>query len=708
MIWLKTVSTSRRLGHCLGSIGLAGLALFATLVALATFEPPGWAFAAPPVAPALNGVLTANFSLDDFDDRQRPTGFARDIPRPPNDYFANQGIYTVGGTGALITDSITCTATHSCYLSLAYDLSAQANSEGGYVEELGYSYTYNGANPATWTLRDVSYCLAFEFQVRGDPVSPFTTRFDVEFVGHDWNITYHHPVTGVTTTWQKITIPISSLTNVDKTHLKQIAIRFRRADITAPVGVLHFDNFAFTGCIFPGQAIVLVEGGPFGYFWENRHPSTGFVRDRAVDPFYNRQVTSIAAIGYELAAFGIGVERGRLSRTDAAQATLQVLNSLWNSSAAASHKGFYYHLLKIDTGERDGDSELSTIDTALLMAGVLFARQYFDGSAGTEAAIRQKATELFNRVEWDWALRTDSTPAANHNQFYLAWQPTLTTGFEILTPGGGYFAGTPADPTTWDYYTDEILLINLLAIGSPTHSVPTSTFTAWARQTGSYGGYTFYQSWNNSLFTHFIGQGWLNLRPYSEPVTGINWWDNSRKAVLAQRQFAIDQSATYATYSAQSWGISANLGPPDDPLTATLAGVGVYTAYGGLPKGEAAPAHHDGTVAPYAVAGSIIFLSSTPADNEAYQTLIGWYQTQPRLWGLYGFRDGFNLGTNNSPADDWFAHDYVGIDQGMTLLALENYHSGLIWRLMSRDPVISKAICAVFGCTIYLPVILKK
>jgi hypothetical protein len=704
MIWLKTISIPRGFGHCLGSMGLAGLALLAAFVVLAVFEPPGRAVAAPSLAPAM--VVT--FTLDDFDDPKRPVGLSYNIPRSPNDFFANQGSYTVGGAGALITDSLTCPYTHSCSLTLSYDVSAQATSEGGYVEELGYSYTYNGGNPATWKLRDVSACTTFQFRVQGDTVSPFTSQFQVEFIGHDWGVRDRYTVTGVTTHWRVITIPLTSLTQVNTTSVKQVAVRLLKSQITAPVGILHFDDFAFTGCKFEGNLLDLIERQAFYYFWETRHPATGFVRDRAVDPFppYNRNVTSIAAIGYELAAFGIGAERGWISRAAAAQATLQVLNSLWNSTATGSHRGFYYHLLKIDTGQRDGDSELSTIDTDLLMAGVLFARQYFDGSGGTETAIRQQATQLFNRVEWDWALRTAATPSPNRNQFYLAWKPESIAGFEIPAPGGGNFAGTPSDPTTWDYYTDEILLINLLAIGSPTHSVPTNTFTTWARQPGSYDGYTLYQSWTGSLFTYFIGQGWLDLRCRIEPGTLISWRQNSKLAALANRQLAIDQAGTYATYSAQSWGLSAGLGLPDEPLDPTLAGVGIYRAYEALPKGENGTPLHDGTVAPYAAAGSIVFLGGG-SNNEAYQALSHWYQTQPRLWGVYGFRDSFNLGKNSGIQDDWFAHDYIGIDQGMTLLALENYQTSLVWDTLNRDPVVSQALSTVFKCYVYLPVICK-
>ena len=678
----------------------------------------------PPAQSSQSATMVVTFTLDDFDDRKRPSGFTYDIPRGPNDFFANQGQYTRGGSGAVITDSLTCPFTYSCYLSLAYDVSVP-NSEGGYVEELGYSYTYSDADPSTWALRDMRACDAFRFRVRGDAVSSYTTRFDVEFVGPNWGLKDHYLVTGVTTAWQAITIPLDSLTQTVVSQLKQIAVRLLDDEVTAPVGALHFDDFAFTGCRFESDLLDLIERQAFLYFWENRHPDTGFVRDRAVDPFYNRDVTSVAAVGFELATFGIGAERGWISRTDAALATRQVMSSLLALpqgpavTGTSGYKGFFYHLLNIDTGLRTPDSEVSTIDSALLMAGVLFARQYYTGTNQTETDIQNLADQLYNRVEWNWMLRTDPQPSNKTNQLYMAWKPerhdcgesNYQNCYEIpdTKSGHGYFSGelitdtVPiTHPTTWDYYTDEILLLNLLAIGSPTHSVPTDTFSVWARELGTYDGYTLYQSWFGQLFAHFIGQVWLDLRGMEERNSPyINWWLNSRQAVLANRQFAIDNVITCSTYSTLSWGLSTSLGPPNDPTTDTMDGVGVYRGYGALPRRDPAPPLHDCTLAPYAAASSMIFLSANPADNEAYQALDHWFYTQPRLWGLYGFRDGFNLNQG------WYAHDYIGIDQGMTLLALENYRTRLIWSKLRREPVVARAIATVLTYRSYLPIILK-
>lgn len=655
-------------------------------------------------------TMSVTLVLDDFDDAKYALDLTTTIPRNPNNFFANQGIYEANG--ATITDTVACTSTYTCYLILGYDVSADTGSEGGYVEELGYAYTYDGGDPSTWALRDMSSCQALQFNVRGDPGgASFTNQLEIEFIGQNWGVREAHLITGISTDWQTFSIPLAQLTTVDPAQLKQIAVRLHNQTVSELTGTLHFDDFAFVGCEFNGGLLDLIERQAFQYFWEARHPTTGFVRDRAVDPFYGRDVTSIAAIGYELAAFGIGAERGWISHTEAASATLQVLDKLVEISPTASNKGFYYHLLEIDTGARDGDTELSTIDTALLMAGVLFVREYFTGSDTVETTIRQQADLLFNNVDWNWALRTETEPANTYNQFYLAWKPEMETGFEIPAPDGGYFAGIPTDPTTWEYYTDEILLINIMALGSPTHSVATDTFTAWIREQGSYGQYTLYQTWFGQLFAYTIGQGWLDLQCLQEKATGINWWQNSGQAALANRQFAIDQALTYTTYAANSWGLSPSLGPPAVPYSPTMAGIGEYRTYAGLPKGEIVPANplHDGTVAPYAPASSIVFLNKNSNENEAFLALSNWYQNEPALWGIYGFVDSFNLGQQADTSDDWYAHDYIGIDLGMTLLALENYQTGLVWRVMNRSPVIKAGKTAVFDpdCYTYLPLTQK-
>ncbi len=656
------------------------------------------------------------YTLDDFDDRVYLDDHGYDLPRPPNDFGGSQGRWE--SNGAVITDSTVCSETYNCYLSLTYDLSSP-EAEGGYWEEFNYSYT------STWPLRDLKDFETFRFRVRGDPIYGFPDQFQVEFVGEDWGHRVVYSVTDVTADWQWKTIIVSNTTSFDWSRVKHAAIKLVGNQMTYQTGRLFFDDLTWVDEDFAGDLLDLIQRQAFLYFWDNRHPTTGFVRDRMVDPFYDRNVTSVAAVGFELAAFGIGTEHGWIDRNEAAVATHQILTNLLTLpqgpaiTGTSGYNGFFYHLLIIDTGLRFPDSEVSTIDSALLMAGVLFAKQYYTGTSQTEIEIRDIADQLYNRVEWDWALRTESEPADKANQFYMAWKPEYhncqASGYKNCyeipdtKSGAGYYSGRSItgtgsliDPTTWDYYTDEILLINLLAIGSPTHNVPVDTFWAWAREVGGYDSHTLVQSWYGQLFANFIGQAWLDMRG-AEKNTHINWWYNSQQAALTNRQFAIDHAVTCTTYSTVSWGLSTSLGPPDDPTTPGMNGVGVYRGYSSLPRGDFNPPLHDCTVAPYAAAGSIMFLDSDPANNEAYQALDYWFHHQPRLWGLYGFRDGFNLNQG------WFAHDYIGIDQGMTLLAIENYRTELIWDTLLQDPAIARARNAVLEkWRVYLPLLTRN
>lgn len=708
---MKPTRRTRKVRISRALLVMAIMAVVALALAPATAGPPRLAASPTPARPAAAAAMEVSDSVDDFDDRVGSQG-GPERPRRPNDFFGDQGIWNT--EAAFINDTVTCSATFECSLSLTYDLSAPG-AEGGYWEELSYSYL-----PATPPSRDLRAYEQLRFRVRGDPAVGIPDQYQIEFVQDDWAARKVFTLSAPSSSWQWVTLDLTGPSDLDWSRVKQLAVKLVGDQLSDRTGRLLFDDFALVDQDFSGDLLELIERRAFRYFWELRHPATGFVRDRAVDPFYDRKVTSVAAVGFELAAFGIGAERGWISRAEAMQATHQVLRTLLDlpqgvdPMASAGYQGFFYHLLDIETGLRAPDSELSTIDTALLMAGVLFARQYFDGSAQAEADIRALADQLYERVNWAWALRDDAEPAQRANQFYLAWKPERhdcqasggNNCYEIPagTSGAGYFSGDvdagsgEERPTTWDYYTDEILLINLLAIGSPSHGVPSDTFWAWEREAGTYGGHTLYQSWFGELFAHLIGQVWVDLRAVAEVrPPHISWWRNSGQAALANRQFAIDSAGSHATYGPSSWGLSSALGPPDSPLEQGIGGVGIYQRHNAYPRGDAGAPEHNGTVAPYAAAGSIIFLSADPAENQAYQALEHWYAGQPRLWGLYGFRDGFNL------EQGWFAHDYIGIDQGMTMLAIENYRTGLVWSALGGHQAIRSALFSVRLPQTYLP-----
>lgn len=709
------MTPTKRIRNARISRALLVVAIMAMVVLTSAMASPPRQAASSLLAPSVAAAgMKVFYSVDDFDDRYR-TQAGIDKPRKPNDFFGNQGVWNTDA--AIIDDTMICSDTFDCSLSLTYDLSA-FGAEGGYWEELSYSYL-----PDPLLKRDLRAYEQLRFRVRGDPAVGIPDQYQIEFIQNDWAARQVFTLTAPSSSWQWVTLDLTATSGLDWSRVKQLAVKLVGDQLSDKTGRVFFDDFILVDQDFAGDLLDLIERQTFLYFWEMRHPRTGFVRDRAVDPFYDRKVTSVAAVGFELAAFGIGAERGWISRTEALSATHQVLQTLLDlpqgidPAQSAGYQGFFYHLLDIETGLRAPDSELSTIDTALLMAGVLFARQYYDGNTQTEASIRTLADELYQRVKWDWALRNNAEPAQKTNQFYMAWKPEFhdcqasggNNCYEIPagTSGAGYFSGDvdtrsgQESPTTWDYYTDEILLINLLALGSPSHGVPSDTFWAWKRELGTYGGHTLYQSWFGELFAHLIGQVWIDLRSVKEiKPPHINWWRNSGQAALANRQFVIDNAGSYATYGPSSWGLSSALGPPTNPLDPGIGGVGIYQRHNTYPRGEPRPPEHNGTVAPYAAAGSIMFLSANPVENQAHQALEYLYTNQPRLWGLYGFRDSFNL-----EEQSWFAHDYIGIDQGMTLLAIENYRTGLVWNTLGEHQAIRNALTSVRLSQAYLPVI---
>ncbi|MDH3252826.1 MAG: T9SS type A sorting domain-containing protein, partial [Ignavibacteria bacterium] len=333
--------------------------------------------------------------------------------------------------------------------------------------------------------------------------------------------------------------------------------------------------------------------------------------------------------------------------------------------------GFFYHLLDPATATRTWNSELSSIDASLCLAGVIFAREYFNASTDpVEMEIRRLGDSVYHRFDWRWMLKSPD------NVFYMAWKPE--SGFDVYT---------------WDYLTDETILVCLLAIGSG--QVDPSVFYAWPRILGSYHGFTCYQTWWGSLFTNFFAQCWIPGEQLGldrgQPIP-VNWWQNSATAALASRQFCIDSSVTYRTYGDNSWGLTACFGP-------TGYNGGVDKSYGGAPLGDWPP-NHDGTIAPYGAGSSIGFFSRDPSLNLSVQALRNYYNNYPKLWGLYGLKDAYNLGGLADTTDDWYTDDYVGIDSGPLLVMIENYRSGLVWNYFTRNAHISSALKLIFQDTL--------
>lgn len=418
-----------------------------------------------------------------------------------------------------------------------------------------------------------------------------------------------------------------------------------------------------------------LEQRTFAFFWERSDPATGLTPDRWPTPSFS----SIAAVGFALTAYPVGVEQGYVTRSEAAGRTLTTLRWFWQApqGAAASgttgYRGFFYHFLDQQNGFRFQTVELSTVDTSLLLGGVLFCQQYFDGADPTETAIRAYADSLYQRVDWRWAQRTP--PLIN-----MGWKPE--DGWQ---------------PLDWRGY-NEAMLVYILALGSPSSPIDSSAWTQWSStyQWGTYYGQSHLGF--APLFGHHYTQVWVDFRGIQDPFTrahGLDYFENSRRATLAQRSYAIDNPAGWAGYGANVWGLSASDGPAD--LTLTYRGQPrrffTYAARGA----SFTEVRDDGTLAPTAAAGSLPFAPEIviPALLSMREKYGGW------IFGQYGFLDAFNPSFQFSvavaqgrlvPGAGWFDTDYLGIDQGPIVAMLANYRSDLVWKYMRKSPYIIRGL----------------
>lgn len=401
------------------------------------------------------------------------------------------------------------------------------------------------------------------------------------------------------------------------------------------LGVLFSSSFASTDLswetISNEDFLRKVQKDTVRYFIECSDPRTGLTWDSSSPG----SPSSVAATGFSLAALTIAQEHGWISY---AQAYRQILRTLRTLYKKAQHKnGFFYHFLDPKTGRRTWASEASSIDTALALAGALFAGQHFKGTP-----IEALAQKIYRRVDWGWMLN-------GSDLICMGWKPE--SGFL---------------PYYWDSYSEHLIL-QALAIGSPTHPIPPLHWNQWFRFEEDFHGKKIVYSHTGGLFTYQYSQAYIDFRSLDDQ--GVNYFENSRNATLANKEFCLENAPQYKTYSENSWGLSACLGPFG------------YKAYGAKPG----LAQHDGTVAPYASISSLVF---TP--QESLAALRSLYQKHAKnLYSEYGFRDSFNLDK------DWWSYEYLGIDQGIIILMVENYLSEGVWQEFMRLRCIQKwiALC---------------
>jgi len=398
------------------------------------------------------------------------------------------------------------------------------------------------------------------------------------------------------------------------------------------------------------------------YFIDTMDPATGLAPDRSPSP----SPASIAAVGFALTAYPIAVERQLITRPEAVrrvELTLRFFLSLPQGDArdgVSGYKGFFYHFLKIPGGEREWRCELSTIDTALLLAGALFCQSYFDRPDRSETSIRSLADSLYLRVDWTW---------------FMDDRPGLVTGW---SPEKGFW------PHIWDGY-DEAMILYILGLGSPTHPLPPAVWEVWTKPYawGTYYGMDFVSF--PPLFGHQFSHCWIDFCGIQDEYMrgkGIDYFENSRRATISQREFARENPLHHRDYGADVWGLSACDGPKD--TTFVVDGVRrQFWSY--RARGCAFDfVEDDGTIAPYAAGASVVFAPEIciPA-LKAMRSRFGHL-----IWTHYGFRDSFNrtFVTVETGPEGWVDRDFLGIDQGPMVVMLENLRTGLVWEMMKKNP----------------------
>jgi len=369
-----------------------------------------------------------------------------------------------------------------------------------------------------------------------------------------------------------------------------------------------------------------IEKAHFLYFWEQANPQTGLVKDRFnVRSSGNGAVASIAATGFGLTALCIAERNGYVPSSDARNRVLATMRFLWKK--LPTHRGFFSHFANLNTGDRIWDSEVSSVDTAILLAGALACRMHFEA----HSEISKLAFEIFNRVDWTWLSEDTSV---------------LTHGW---TPENGFL------PNRWDFYS-ELMMVYLLGLGSSTYPLPVEAWNSWKRVIFEYEGLRYIGSFA-PLFVHQYSQAWFDFRGKRDKYA--DYFENSRIATEAHRRFCLGLAKQFPDYSDDLWGITAS-----DSQNG-------YVIWGGPP----ALGPIDGTVVPCATGGSLPFLPEA-----TLRVLRNIRSRFPSAWSRYGFVDAFN------PLKKWYNQDVIGIDVGITMLMAENLRTGFVWDTFMRNP----------------------
>ena len=368
----------------------------------------------------------------------------------------------------------------------------------------------------------------------------------------------------------------------------------------------------------------------------------GLIRDKTV---YSKNVASIAAVGYGLAALVISVERKIIKYERGYERANRTLDTFLNN--VEGKNGFFYHFVNMKNGKREWNSEISIIDTAIFICGALLVGEYFSG------IIKTKAYKLFNNINWKWYVNPKT------NYFYMGYKPEI-----------GFWGN-------WDMYAEQLMMY-VLGVASEIYPISKEMYYKFKRPKNDYKGIKdIIFSYGGSLFTYQYSHAWIDFKGKKD-IEGVDWFENSRKATLANREYCINNMDKFKTFNKNSWGLTACVGPR-----------GYSGGYGASPSFSNLDIENDGTVAPCGAIGSIVF---TP--NDSIKTLEYFYNNCSYLWGKYGLKDSYNLARTKR----WVSKEYLGIDKGIEILMIENYLTGLVWKYMMKNKYIQSGL-KILGIT---------
>lgn len=404
----------------------------------------------------------------------------------------------------------------------------------------------------------------------------------------------------------------------------------------------------------------------FDYFLNEVNPVTGLVADKTEPGF----PSSIAVTGMAITCYIIGVEKKMLTRKNAIERILKILRFFYDSQQgkqanATGYKGFYYHFLKMNNGEREWNCELSTIDTSLFIAGALCAAVYFKKANREEAEIRDLADKLYRRIDWQWALNKEDT-------ICQGWKPRR--GFLSYR---------------WAENYSEAMIMYMLALGSPTFPIKPAGYKKWINTFSITKVYDTSYLYAGPLFIHQFSHLWIDFRGIQDDFTktaGFDYFENSRRATYVHRQYAIENKLQFEAYGENCWGLTASDGPGRKTLKIKGKKRIFYNYIArGAPFGP-----DDGTVSPWAVVASIPFAPEIVIGT--IRNAIEKFNLKPT--NLHGFNASFNptFPEKKENVNGWVSPWMFGLNQGPVVIMIENYNTEMIWNIMKQCPYLIKGL----------------